>query len=984
MYTPLYVKTNYSLLSSLITIDELIEFSKAQHLTSIAICDCNMYGAMEFYHKCKQNNIKPLIGLEMFLEKDIVLYFAKDYKGYQNLIKLATIQSERMITIDDLKQYSKGTIKIVVECIELYDKLVALEDLYIGVATLEQYQTIPKDKEIVYLPKSTYFKETDRQFLTYLLMIRDGKTIADNVFVPNSDKPFIINDLEYTKFPNEILYNSNKIADSCNLEFPKAKVRLPKYSQNKGLDDDTYLLELSKKGLKKRLNNEVPVAYQKRLMYELGVIKKMGFSNYFLVVYDFIKYAKQKNILVGPGRGSAAGSLVAYSLGITDIDPMKYDLLFERFLNPERITMPDIDTDFPDCYRDEVIKYVIDRYGEKRVAGIITFGTLGAKQAIRDVSRTLNIPLYKVDAVCKLIPNITKDKLSVLYKNIPSLRAMVESDPQLSKMFKIADRLEGFPRHTSIHAAGIVMCDVDLDEIIPLVKNQDMYLTGYSMEYLEELGLLKMDFLGLKNLTTIMNILNDIKDKEKISVDFQKIPLNDEDAIEIFKTADTTGIFQFESSGMRQFLKKLQPTTFEDIFAAIALFRPGPAVNIDSYIRRKQGKEPISYLDPALKPILDNTYGILIYQEQIMQVANVLAGYSLGEADILRRAMSKKKVSLLKNEEEKFIKQSVALGHDPKTVKQIFQLILNFASYGFNRSHSVAYSLIAYKMAYLKAHFPKYFYSNLLSSVIGSESKTKDYIMEARNRHITIIPPDIKRSTTSFRVVDEGLLFPLSNIKGIGQTVSNEIIKERSKENFQDIYDTISRIYSRNVGSKNLETLILAGTFSSFGYNKKTLINNLSNLINYAELTKDLDPSLVIKPEIEISTEYTKEELLQQEKALFGFYMSAHPITAYQYQYQEALSLNEIDNLSNISQKVTVLILVEKIKIITTKNKEEMAFLTGSDDTTSSTFVLFPSVLKQYPDLQTGQLLKIIGVVERRFNSWQIVVQKIEKLEKRV
>ena len=979
MYTPLYVKTNYSLLSSLVTIDDLIQQCKEKHISSVAITDNNMYGTMEFYHKCKKNGIKPILGLELILEEGTVLVYAKNYTGYQTLCKLATIQSERTVQLADLTVNNQEIIAVVANGIETLFKEVStiIEDSYLGYVNYEQEQKLSSYKEkLLYLPKCLYLLPEEKEYLPYLIMIKEGKSVADEVIIEAENHSFYQS--VSSNISNIGLYHTNKIASSCNVEFPTAKLMLPKYPCEKGLDEATYLRELSKAGLTKRLNGKVTEEYQKRLYYELETIQKMGFSNYFLVVYDFIKYAKKNGILVGPGRGSAAGSLVSYSLGITDIDPLQYNLLFERFLNPERVTMPDIDTDFPDAYRDEIIDYVVKKYGKKKVAGIITFGTLGVKQAIRDVSRTLNIPLYKVDQLCKFIPAVTKQKLTDFYRQVPAFKVKIDSDSQLTKMYKIACKIEGFPRHTSIHAAGIVMCEEPLDDLIPLEKNESMYLTGYSMEYLEELGLLKMDFLGLKNLTTIMNIIEDINKNTHDNISFQEIPMDDPDALEIFTTANTSGIFQFESAGMRNFLRKLKPTSFEDIFAAIALFRPGPAVNIDSYIRRKQGKEEITYLDPVLKPILENTYGILIYQEQIMQVANVLAGYSLGEADILRRAMSKKKFDLLQSEEEKFIQRSVARGHDKETVKQIFQLILNFAGYGFNRSHSVAYSIIAYKMAYLKAKYPTYFFSNLLSSVIGSEEKTKEYLLEARSNHIEILKPDIKRSTDSFQVTENGILFPLSNIRGIGSVASSEIVTERAKQPFEDLYDTIGRIYSRNVGRKALEALILSDSMKSFGYNKATLFANLDHLINYAELVKDLDPSLVMKPEIEVVEEYPQDVLLQQEKELFGFYISSHPVTSYRSSNITAVPINQLSVM--LSKKVDVLVLVEAVKTIETKNKETMAFMNGSDETGTFDFVLFPKVYQQYTDIEKGDLIKVIGTVEKRLDRYQLVVQKIEKL----
>ena len=829
----------------------------------------------------------------------------------------------------------------------------------------------------MFFPLSLYLHKEDSDYLTYLYKIRDGKTVSDEVGYDILNHELEIpNLLERTD--NIGLLNTMRISDACNLEFPKPELLLPIYECDNA---SKYLFELAKVGLNRRLNGEVNDTYRNRLSYELKIIDEMGFSNYFLVVYDFIKYAKQHDILVGPGRGSAAGSLVSYCLGITEIDPLKYDLLFERFLNPERKTMPDIDTDFPDDKRDEVIDYVVSKYGKKRVAGIVTFGTMGAKQVIRDVSRVLNIPTYKVDGLNKFIPAFTKEKLSDFYNNNPAFKARIDSDLLLSKMFKVALRLEGFPRHTSSHAAGIVMCQRDLDEVLPLTVSEGMYLTSYSMEYLEDLGLLKMDFLGLKNLTIIHNILKDIENILGEKINFNQIPLDDKEALHIFEIANTSGIFQFESVGMRNFLRNLRPNQFEDIFAAIALFRPGPAINIDSYIRRKHGEEEITYLDSCLEPILKNTYGIIIYQEQIMQVASSFAGYSLGEADILRRAMSKKKVDLLKNEEEKFIHKSLERGHSYEVSKKIFDLILNFAGYGFNRSHSVAYSLIAYKMAYLKSHYKTIFFANLLSNVIGSEAKTHEYIMEARANKLEILKPSINFSGIRYIVKDNKIVYPISNIKSIGLVVANNIMKAREDGIFVSIYDAFSRLYIAGVGKKNLETLIYAGVFHEFSYNVATLIYNLDSLFNYAELTKDIDPSLVMQPDIEEQKEYEDSYLLDKEKSVFGFYLSSHPTLMYKKDNPYTISLNEISN--HFSKSIDCLILVDKIKVINTKKGDKMSFITGSDETGTMDFTLFPKVYRMYEMIEKGDLLKIRGNVEKRLDQYQVIVQKIKYLKER-
>ena len=981
MYIPLYNKSYYSLLSSMLSIDDIVSFAVNHKISSIALSDDTMYGVMEFIHKCYKVSIKPIIGLSIHLDDGEVVLYCKNYKGYQNLMKLSTIQSERVVLGDDLKKYCSDTICVIPYSSRSYYKGLSLvyEDLYLGYSSQsEEREVLLETKNVVFFPLNLYLNHTDSEFLDYLYRIRDGKTINDEVVYDLENHELELSDI-YKYSDNLGIINTLKISEDCFLEFPKAKLLLPVYECE---DSSKYLFELSKAGLSRRLKGNVSDEYKNRLSYELKIIDEMGFSNYFLVVYDFIKYAKQHDILVGPGRGSAAGSLVSYCLGITEIDPLKYDLLFERFLNPERKTMPDIDTDFPDDKRDEVINYVVSKYGKKRVAGIVTFGTLGAKQVIRDVSRVLNIPTYKVDGLSKFIPAFTKDKLEDFYQKNNAFKARIDSDLLLSKMFKIAVKIEGFPRHTSSHAAGIVMCQKDLDEVVPLTFSEGMYLTSYSMEYLEELGLLKMDFLGLKNLTIIHNILKDIEDVYHEKVSFNQIPFDDKEALHIFETANTSGIFQFESTGMRNFLRNLRPNCFEDIFAAIALFRPGPAVNIDSYVRRKHGEEEITYLDPSLEPILKNTYGIIIYQEQIMQVASRFAGYSLGEADILRRAMSKKKVDLLKNEEDKFISKSLERGHSLEVSKKLFQLILNFAGYGFNRSHSVAYSIIAYKMAYLKSHYKTIFFANLLTNVIGSEAKTHEYIMEARSNEIEIVRPSINLSDIRYIVRDNKIIYPISNIKSIGVVVAGSILKAREDGEFVSIYDAFSRLYIAGVGKKSLEVLIYADLFHEFSYNRATLIYNLDSLFNYAELTKDIDPSLVMQPDIEEQKEYEDSFLLEKEKEVFGFYLSSHPTTMYKKDNPYTVSISDV--VKNYGKKVDCLLLVDKIKVINTKKGDRMAFITASDESGSMDFTLFPKTYKLYENIEKGDLLKIRGRVEKRLDQYQIVVERIKYLKEKV
>ena len=977
MYIPLNNKTNYTLLSSLLRVDDLVSYAKNNELDYIGICDTNMYATLEFINKCNKNNIKPIIGLELILDNYRINIICKNYNGYKSMIKLSTIQNERIINRDDLVNYNDGLIGIInYKYIDYYKEVKDIYDeLYIGYSNKqEEIESLLISKEVIFYKENLYINKSDEDYLKYLYMIRDNKTISDDIYYETSDRELDINIDDYSD--NLGITNIIKIVDSCNIEFPKSELLLPIYDCD---DPSKYLFELSKKGLKKRLGGEVNSKYRDRLAYELNVINDMGFCNYFLVVYDFIKYAKKNGILVGPGRGSAAGSLVAYSIGITDIDPLKYDLLFERFLNPERRSMPDIDTDFPDNRREEVIEYVRKKYGDKRVSGIVTFGTLGVKQAIRDVSRVLNIPLYKVDNLTHFIPTFTKDKLKDFYKNNASFRRTIEGDSSLTRMYKLACKIEGYPRHTSSHAAGILFSKIDLDEVIPLTVGDGMYLSSYTMEYLEDLGLLKMDFLGLKNLTIISNIISDIESIYNEKIDFSNIVLDDKQSLKVFETADTTGIFQFESAGMRNFLRRLKPNTFEDIFAAIALFRPGPSGNIDTYIRRKHGEEKVTYIDESLEPILKNTYGIFIYQEQIMQAARVYAGYTLGEADILRRAMSKKKKDLLESEEEKFISKAEKLGRDKDKAKEIFSLILSFAGYGFNRSHSVAYSLIAYKMAYLKVRYPLVFYTNLLSNVIGSNIKTSEYITEIKSKKIVVEKPNINISTDKYIIKDNKIIYPLSNMKSIGNVICKSIIEERSNGEFTDIYDAFSRLVRCGIGKKVFEVLIYGDVFRDFKYNRATLLHNLDNLYNYGELTKDLDESLVNKPEIEVQKELKSKDILEKEKEIFGFYLSNHPTDIYRNDNPYTININEIDKYFN--KVVDTLILVERIKTITTKEGDKMAFVTGSDNTGSVEYILFPKVLERNMSIRMGHLLKIRGRVEKRLNKYQIIVDRIRNLE---
>ena len=969
-YVPLQVKTSYSLLSSLNNIEKLVSLAKNLGYTSLAITDSNMFGTIEFYKCCLKYQIKPIIGLELTISDSIIILYAKNELGYKTLIKLSTLASERNLKIDDLQDFVN--VVLVMPFQSFNEKIFNLfENKYIGYSNQSEKECIKHPK--VFISNVLYLNKNDYQYLDYLYMIRDGKVLGE--FELNTYKGHhLLSKEEIIKIADEEdIQNSKHISDICNVEIKYTKNLQPLYKE--GIDEFQYLTNLCQKGLNKRLNNNIEKKYQDRLDYELSIINKMGFCNYFLVVYDYVKYAKKNNILVGPGRGSAPGSLVAYTLGITEIDPIKYNLLFERFLNPERVTMPDIDIDFDSNKRELVVNYVIEKYGIKNVAGIITFNTLASKQVIKDVGRVLNIPLKLTDAISKLI---TDKDLITSYNNNSKLKSLINSSEELKKLYDISLHLEGLPRHVSIHAAGIVISNRHLDEVIPLYKNDiGIYTTAYSMNYLEELGLLKMDFLGISNLTIIDEIITNIKNNEQINISFNNIPLDDAKTMEIFKKADTDGIFQFESPGMKNFLKKLNPNSLDDLIAAIALYRPGPMDNIDSYIKRKTGKEPISYLDKSLEPILKSTYGIIIYQEQIMQIANVLAGYSLGEADILRRAMSKKKLDILQNEKEKFIKRSIEKGHSEESATKIFELILKFAGYGFNLSHSVSYAIVAYKMAFLKKHFCHYFMLSLLNNAIGSDIKTQIYISEAKHKKITITPPDINISTYKYIIKNKQIICPFSIIHNIGYSVSHAIIKEREKGPFKDFLDFVTRCYSGTINKKIITSLINAGVFSSFNINKKTLNENLDNIINYAELTKDIGLIEIEKPTIIQYQEYDKETLTNLELSSFSFYLSNHPVS----EYRQNESLTTINIEDKFNQKINIILYVEKIKEVLTKKNDVMAFVIASDEFKSISLTLFPTIYQENKDLKYGDIISVIGRVEKRFDEYQIVVNSITKLK---
>lgn len=972
MLCALEVKTCYSILSSLNRIDILTKKAKDMGYSSLAITDLNnMFGVYEFYLACLNNDIKPIIGMEVKTNQDNFILIAKNNNGYRNLIKIATIISDREITFDDLKIYSKDIILIIPY--SSYNEKITnfFDEYYIGYTSVEERDKV-KDKGVL-ITDISYIEKNDYKYLDYLLMIKDDKKLGEMELNTYTGK-HLLDKEEFNNLTNDIVRSNMKyICDECNVTFEKRDGLLPIY--NKDVDSFEYLNSLCNKGLNKRLSGNVSKEYQDRLNYELDVINKMGFCDYFLVVWDYVKYAKFNNILVGPGRGSAAGSLVSYCLGITDVDPIKYDLLFERFLNPERVTMPDIDIDFDSEKRGLVTDYVMNKYGEKRAIGIITFNTLGAKQVIRDVGRVLNISLPIIDEIAKAI---TTKNLKDSYVVGSKFHRLINSNPDYIKLYNASVKLEGLPRHISVHAAGVVMSNIDIDEVIPLYKNPlGMYVSAFSKDYLEPLGLLKMDFLGLDNLTLISNVIEEIRKNEGINISFEKIPLDDKKTLKVFRDVDTDGIFQFESVGMKRFLSKLKVNSFDDIATALALYRPGPMDNIDLFIARREGRERVDYIHPDLEDILKPTYGIIIYQEQIMQIVRKMASYSYGEADILRRAMSKKKESIILAEKPKFIKGCLDNGYDEGTATEVYDLILKFANYGFNKSHSVSYAITAYKMAFIKTYFLKYFIAGILTNSIGNTSKINIYVNRARKSLIKILPPDINESSNKFYAGKDGIRCPLSIINGVGTSISNDIISERENGKFTDPIDFILRMSNKGINKKTISSLIYARAIN-FGYNKNTLIQNLDTILNYADIAKDAGMIETLKPEIILYDEYDKNELISLELKTIGFYLTEHPASKYR---DDSIIVNTSNISDFFDKRIFMIVMISRLKETTTKNNDVMAFIVGSDEFGEVDLTCFPDVYKKFNNIKVGNIIKIFGRVEKRYDKYQVIINNISILE---
>ncbi|HZH58025.1 MAG TPA: DNA polymerase III subunit alpha [Metabacillus sp.] len=1019
-FVHLQVKSAYSLLNSAARLDKLVGKAKELQFKAIALTDFQvMYGAISFYKQCQQNGIKPIMGLTIqVINNDLqipLVLLAENNEGYQNLIKISSAlqtKSPEGLPKRWLKSYSTGLIAILpgrdminqdrdLNIVKEYQSIFGLQSFYIGIQLLSKQEedilehliTVGNQTNcpLVALNDVSYIEKEDYLAYKCLLAIKNGEKLSDEQSVlKESSENYLksVNDMVilFERYP-DALENTLRISERCCVNLDLGVSHLPTYPTPKNQSADDYLEELCYKGLASRLKKQ-DSSYEQRLKYELSIIKRMNFSDYFLIVWDFMKYAHENGILTGPGRGSAAGSLVSYVLRITDVDPIKHRLLFERFLNPERISMPDIDIDFPDTRRDEVISYVANKYGKLHVAQIITFGTLAAKAAIRDVGRVMGASPKETDILSKLIPSRPGISLNEAYKESKTLQKAINDSELYKQIFKTAMKIEGLPRHTSTHAAGVVLSDQPLTNIVPIQEGQqDVYLTQFSMDYLEDLGLLKMDFLGLRNLSLIENVITLIQRGEGKNVDLSQLPYHDEKTFHLLSNGDTTGVFQLESDGMRSVLKRLKPTSLEDIVAVNALYRPGPMENIPLYIDRKHGTSDITYIHPALKPILQNTYGVIVYQEQIMEIASTMAGFSLGEADLLRRAVGKKKKEILDKEREHFVKGCQSNGYSEQVAHSIYDLIVKFANYGFNRSHAVAYSMIAYQLAYLKANYPLYFLTALLTSVRGNEEKVAQYVREAKQKGIQVLPPSINKSAFPFLVEGGAIRYSLTGIKNVGVSAVKEIFHVRKQKPFEDLFDFCIRVSMKIVTRRIMEQLIFAGAMDEFKVDRATLLASLDVAIEHAELMTPADDShfdLFLDDEFNLKPKYIEvepfktEEKLRFEKESLGFYFSSHPVEVFRKRLTE-IGANTIDQLPlKVDRKASIGAMVGTIRTIRTKKGEVMAFLSLGDETGEVDAVMFPQTFSKYSEkAKDGLVYLFAGKVEKRHDKVQFIIQQL-------
>lgn len=1070
-FTHLHLHTEYSLLDGDCRIGEVVSLAKKLGQSSIAVTDHGvLYGAVAFYKACKAEGIKPIIGCEVYVaprsrfdkvhgidsDRYHLILLCKNETGYKNLLKLVSsawvdgFYTKPRVDRDILEKYHEGLIALsgclfgevsqrIIQrnfseaketalwykntfgegnyYLEIQNHgMVEEKEVIDGVISISRELDIP----VVATNDVHYCQKSDADIQRVLIAIQTNKVVGeDNALEFTSDEFYLKSGDEmaeaFSDYP-EAVSNTQIIADKCNFNFEFGVTKLPHFDAPTA-DHKAYLKEECIKGLSS-IFGDIPEKYIKRLNFELSVIDQMGFNDYFLIVADFIRFAKSKNIPVGPGRGSAAGSLAAFALGITGIDPIENKLLFERFLNPERVSMPDIDIDF--CYerRGEVIDYVTEKYGTDRVAQIVTFGTLQAKAAVRDVARALGLPYSTGDIVAKQITRDYRDIKDALSKN-SDLKALYYSDENIKKVIDTASRVEGMPRHASTHAAGVVITRDEVSSYVPLAKNGDQAVTQFTMTEIEQLGLLKMDFLGLRTLTVINDAVEEVK-KTEPHFDISKIPLDYKDVFTEMSAGNTVGVFQCESAGMTNLIVNMKPERFSDIAAAIALYRPGPMFFIDTYLDNRKNPDHITYRTSLLKDILDETNGCMVYQEQVMQVFRTLAGYSYGRADVVRRAMSKKKRDVMESEREIFVNGlkdengeyiidgAVRKGIDAKTADDVFSDMISFASYGFNKSHTAAYGLIAYQTAYLKVKYPKAFMAALLTSVIGDVSKTVIYINECARLSINVLSPHVNRSGNRFTVVGEDIVFPLLGIKNLGRALIEKIVAERNENgNFKSFWDFCKRVSGTELNRRALECLIKAGALDGLDLNRCEMLRNIDLAVESAAKENSmyaggqLDMFSVFggedfssEPVFSRCDELPKNELLNFEKEVAGLYFSGHPLEEYRnvcdalncpktvdlYEILESGREKTIDN-----KKVQFIGIVNSSKKKVTKRDDIMAFCGLEDLYGDLEMIVFPKVLAMYSGLlNVGNIILVEGKISVKDDEVKLLAEKISVAPKTV
>ncbi|HPO04222.1 MAG TPA: DNA polymerase III subunit alpha [Bacillota bacterium] len=1070
-FTHLHTHTEYSLLDGAADIKSLVARAKELGMDSLAITDHGvMFGVVDFYKEAKRQGVKPIIGCEVYTaartmadkdpEKDKhqghLVLLAKDWQGYQNLMKIVSagftegFYYKPRVDKKLLSKYSAGIIALSAclagdiqakllnddyagakkEALELLD-IFGRGNFYLELQNQgleEEYKILPYMKQLrretdiplVATNDVHYVNRKDAAAHDILLCIQTAKNVEDQ------DRMRFPNDQFYLKSEEEMerlfadtpeaIENTERIADACNVDFRFGEIHLPEFKGPDGIDNKSFLRELCEAGIKERYKSPGPELRQ-RLEYELGIIESMGYVEYFLIVWDFINFARKKGIMVGPGRGSAAGSIAAYCLHITDIDPIKYGLIFERFLNPERISMPDIDIDFCFERRGEVIDYVVEKYGADKVAQIITFGTMKAKQAVRDVGRAMNMSYAEVDAIAKKIPFDLKMTIDKALAASAELRDEYESNRQIRMLIDTARAMEGKSRHASTHAAGVVITKKDIVEYVPLYLAEKGIATQFTMGTIEELGLLKMDFLGLRNLTVIRDALEMIDADHGIKIDFSDMEYDDPAVYELISSGNTLGVFQLESSGMRQFMMNLRPDCFEDIVAGISLFRPGPMASIPDYIENKKNPGGIRYIHKSLEPILSVTYGCMVYQEQVMQIVRDLAGYTYGRSDLVRRAMSKKKRDVMEKEKQYFIygkdddkgrpeiKGCIRNGISERAAEAIFSQMESFAEYAFNKSHGAAYAVLAYQTAYLKTHYPVEFMAALMSSVIGDAAQIARYIQNCKEMKIEVLPPDILESEKKFKVSGGKIRFGLLGVKNVGEGVVEAITRMREKKPPKDIFEFIQQIDIKEVNKKALESLIKAGAFDSINENRAQLMAVYEGLIEAAqsdsrrtiagqlsmfEQNDDIMRRCSYMDSLPKIENFSHQLLIAMEKEMLGVYVTGHPLDAYAEEIKalkttttEELTHSEEGDLSKDGMTVTMAGIITGKRTLVTRKNNMMAFIQVEDLFGTIEAVVFPNIFERYKELLSEDKIVVIkGVVNcKEEEAPKILADKIFTIE---